>query len=164
MSDLTLGLVGAVGVLAGLVGTVVPVLPGLVIVLLATAGTLLLQGTGPLVWTVVVLLLALTVAGSALSTVLPARRAASSGAPRASLWYAAVGAVVGFFVVPVLGLVLGGALGLLVAEQQRLGQWGPAWTSARGVLGAYGLGVLLELGIGVLMGLLWLVVFVARAT
>lgn len=164
MSDLTLGVVGALGVLAGLVGTAVPVLPGLVVVLVATAGTLLLQGTGPLVWTVVVLLAALTVAGSVLSTVLPARRAALSGAPRTSLWYAAVGAVVGFFVIPVLGLVVGGALGLLVAEQQRLGEWGPAWTSARGVLGAYGLGVLLELAVGVLMGLLWLLVFVAGAT
>jgi len=71
--------------------------------------------------------------------------------------------VVGFFVLPVLGLPIGGAAGLLVAEQQRLGAWGPAWTSARGVLQAYGIGVLLELGVGVLMGLLWLVVIVTRA-
>ncbi len=163
MSDLALGVIGGLGVLVGLVGTVVPVLPGLVVVLVAAAGTLLLQGTGPLVWTVVVLLAALTVVGSVLSTVLPARRAASSGAPGASLWFAAVGAVVGFFVVPVLGLVLGGVLGLLLAEQQRLGAWGPAWTSARGVLASYGIGVLLELAIGVVMGLLWLVVFTARA-
>lgn len=163
MNDLVLGGLGALGVLAGLVGTAVPVMPGLVVVLLATAGTLLAQGGGPFTWTVVVVLVALTVAGTALSTVLPARRAALSGAPRQSLWFAAAGAVVGFFVIPVLGLVIGGALGLLVAEQQRLGEWGPAWVSARGVLGAYGLGVLLELGIGVLMGLLWLVVFVTRA-
>lgn len=163
MSDLVLGGLGALGVLVGLVGTAVPVLPGLVVVLVATAGTLLAQQGGPLTWTMVALLVALTIAGSVLSTVLPARRAALSGAPRNSLWLAAVGAVVGFFVLPVVGLVVGGALGLLVAEQQRLGEWGPAWTSARGVLGAYGLGVLLELAIGVVMGLLWLVVFVTRA-
>ena len=144
-------------------GTAVPVLPGLVVVLVATAGTLLLQGTGPLAWTVVVLLVALTVAGSVVSAVLPARRAALSGAPRRSRWFAATGAVVGFFVIPVLGLVIGGAVGLLLAEQQRLRAWGPAWASARGVLAGYGLGVLLELGIGVVMGLLWLVVFTARA-
>lgn len=163
MSDLVLGGLGALGVLVGLVGTAVPVLPGLVVVLVATAGTLLAQQGGPLTWTIVVLLVALTIAGTVLSTVLPARRAALSGAPRNSLWLAAAGAVVGFFVIPVVGLVVGGALGLLLAEQQRLGEWGPAWTSARGVLGAYGLGVLLELVIGVVMGLLWLVVFVTRA-
>ena len=164
MSDLALGLLGGVGILVGLIGTLVPVLPGLVVVLVAAATTLLLQGGGPFAWTVVVLLGALTVVGSVLSAVLPARRAAVSGAPRGSLWLAAVGAVIGFFAIPVVGLVVGGALGLLVAEQRRLGAWAPAWTSARGVLAAYGIGVLLELAVGVVMGLLWLVVFVGRAT
>lgn len=164
MSDLALGVVGALGVMVGLVGTVVPALPGLVVVLVATAGTLLLQGTGPLAWTVVVLLGALTVVGTLLSTVLPARRAAMSGAPRASLGLALVGAVLGFVLLPVAGLVVGGMLGLLLAEQRRLGGWGPGWRSTRGVLRAYGLGVVLELGVGVVMGLLWLVVFVGRAT
>lgn len=163
MNDVALGVLGALGVLAGLVGTFVPVLPGLVVVFLAAAATLLLQGTGPLAWTVVVLLGALTVVGSVLSTVLPARRAATGGAPASTLVAAGVGAVVGFFVLPVLGLLVGGVVGLLLAEQRRLGEWGPAWTSSRGVLAAYGIGVLLEVAVGVLMGLLWLVVFVARA-
>lgn len=163
MNEVLLGVLGALGVLVGLVGVLMPVLPGLVVVLVVTAGTLLLQGTGPLAWTVVAVLVALTVVGSLLSAVLPARRAAASGAPRSSIVLALVGAVVGFFVLPVLGLVVGGVLGLLVAEHQRLGAWAPAWSSARGVLRAYGLGVLLELGVGVVMGALWLVVFVARA-
>jgi uncharacterized protein YqgC (DUF456 family) len=152
-----------VGVLAGLVGVVVPALPGLVLVLVAAAGTLLVQQGGPLTWTLVVVLVALTVAGSVSSAVLPARTAAASGVPRSTLVAGGVGAVVGFFVLPVLGLLLGGVGGLLVAEQRRLGEWAPAWDSARGVLRAYGLGVLLELAIGVVMAALWLVVFVTRA-
>lgn len=164
MNDVALGILGALGILAGLVGTFVPVLPGLVVVLVAAAATLLLQGTGPLAWTVVVLLAALALVGSLLSTVLPARRAARGGAPASTLWLAGLGAVVGFFVLPVLGLLVGGVLGLLLAEQRRLGQWAPAWASSRGVLAAYGIGVLLEVAVGVVMGLLWLVVFVARAT
>lgn len=163
MNEVVLGVLGAAGVLVGLVGTFMPVLPGLVVVFLATAGTLLLQGTGPLAWTVVALLAALTIIGSVLSTVLPARRAASTGAPSSTLWLAAVAAVIGFFVLPVLGLLVGGVVGLLLAERRRLEGWGPAWTSARGVLAAYGIGVLLEVGIGVVMGMMWLVVFVARA-
>ena len=164
MNDVVLGVLGAVGVLAGLVGTFMPVLPGLVVVFLAAAATLLLQGTGPLAWTVVALLGVLALAGSVLSTVLPARRAATGGAPASTLWLAGVGAVVGFFVLPVLGLLVGGVVGLMLAEQRRLGAWGPAWDSSRSVLAAYGVGVLLEVAVGVLMGLLWLVVFVARAT
>ena len=163
MNEMLLGVLGALGVLVGLVGVLMPVVPGLVLVLLVTAGTLLLQGTGPLAWTVVAVLVVLTLVGSVVSAVLPARRAAASGAPRASILLALLGAVVGFFVLPVLGLLVGGVLGLLVAEHQRLGEWAPAWSSAREVLRAYGLGVLLELGIGVVMGALWLVVYVARA-
>lgn len=161
--DWVLLLVGAVGVLVGLVGTVVPVLPGLLVVLLATVGTLLLQGVSGAAWVVVVVLVVLGTTGTVASTLLPARRAAADGAPGRSLAAALGGAVVGFFVLPVLGLVVGGVAGLLVAEQQRLGGWAPAWTSARRVLGAYGLGVLVEVLVGCVMGALWLATFLARA-
>lgn len=164
MSDVVLGVLGGLGVLAGLVGTVVPVVPGLMLLFVATAGTLLLQGVTGAAWLAVAALATLAVGGTIASALLPARRAAADGAPRRSLAVALAGAIVGFFVIPVVGLVVGGALGLLVAEQRRLGDWGPAWTSARGVLGAYGLGVLLELLVGCVMGLLWLATFVARAT
>lgn len=161
--DLLLGALGVLGVLVGLVGTLVPVVPGLLLVLVATVGTLLLQGVSGAAWFLVVLLVGLGLAGTAASTVLPARRAAADGAPARTLAAALVGAVVGFFVLPVLGLLVGGVLGLLVAEQQRLGGWSPAWASARRVVGAYGIGVLLELAVGVLMGAVWLAAFVARA-
>ncbi len=162
-TDLALGAVGVVGILAGLVGTVVPVVPGLVVVWLATAGTLLAQGRGPLAWVVVAVLTGLMLTGTVLSTVLPARRAAASGAPRRSLSLAAAGAIVGFFVIPVLGLLIGGVAGLMLAEHDRLGEWAPAWRSAKGVMAAYGWGVLLEILVGVLMGLTWLTTFVLRA-
>lgn len=161
--DVAIGLLGAVGVLLGLVGTVLPALPGLLLVFVATAGTLLLQGTTGSVWAVVAVLGVLAVAGTVLSMVLPARRAAADGAPRSSLLAALGGAVVGFFVIPVLGLIIGGVLGLLVAEQSRLGEWRPAWASSRRVLAAYGVGVALELLVGAVMGTVWLTAFVARA-
>lgn len=161
--DWVLLVVGAVGVLVGLVGTVVPVLPGLLVVLLATVATLLLQGVSGAAWLVVGALVVLGLTGTAASTLLPARRAAADGAPARSLVIALVGAVVGFFVLPVLGLLIGGTAGLVVAEQRRLGAWSPAWASARRVAGAYGLGVLVELVVGCVMGALWLATFVARA-
>lgn len=163
MSDLLLGVLGAGGVLLGIVGVLVPVLPGLVVVWLATVGTLLALGTSGPVWAVVVLLTVLAAGGTVASTVLPARRAAADGAPARSLGLAAAGAVVGFVVIPVLGLLVGGVLGLLLAERQRLGDWSPAWTSSRRVLASYGIGVLLEVAAGLVMGGLWLVTFVLRA-
>ena len=162
-TDTLLLLLGGLGVLVGLFGTLVPVMPGLLLVLVATVGTLLAVGVeGAGGWAVVALLLLLGLAGTAASTVLPARRAAADGAPTRSLVIAAAGALVGFVVLPVLGLVVGGVLGLLVAEQQRLGGWAPAWSSARRVLGAYGLGVLVEVLVGCVMGAVWLAAFLAR--
>jgi hypothetical protein len=161
MSDLVLGVLGGAGVLLGLVGVLVPVVPGLVVVLAAAVATLAAQGALP--WSVVVLLVVLAAVGSTASFVLPARRLAGSPVPRSSLLAAGFGAAVGFFVVPVLGLLIGAVAGLLVAEQQRTGDWSSAWVSSRGVLSAYGVGVLLELAAGVAMGSVWLVAFVVRA-
>lgn len=163
MNDVALGALGAAGVLAGLAGTVIPVMPGLVVVWLATAGSLLVQGRGPLVWAVVAVLTGLMIAGTVASTVLPAKRAHASGAPTQSLVLAGVGAVVGFFVIPVLGIIVGGVLGLLLAERERQGDWSPAWDSSKEVLKGYGWGVLLEIAIGLTMGLIWLIAFVLHA-
>jgi uncharacterized protein YqgC (DUF456 family) len=164
VNDLLLGLLGAVGVLVGLVGTVVPGLPGLLLVFAVGTVSLLLQDASGSAWAVVGLLGVLAAGGTALSTVLPARRAVEDGAPSGSLALALAGAVVGFFVLPVLGLVVGGVLGLLVAEWRRIGALGPAWRSSRRVLGAYGIGVLLEVVVGCTMAAVWLATFVARAT
>lgn len=161
MNDTMLGLLGVLGVLLGLAGVVVPVVPGLLVVLVVTVATLAVQGTVP--WAVVGILVVLAGAGSAASIVLPARRLVGAEVPRRSLVLAGAGAVVGFFVVPVLGLLLGAVAGLLLAEQQRTGEWATAWASSRQVLAAYGIGVVLELLAGVVMGAVWLVAFVVRA-
>jgi len=160
VNDLALGLVGAVGVLAGLLGVLVPVVPGLLLVWLATVGTLLLRSRSPLVWAVVVVLSVLAILGSVASIVLPARRTRADGAPARTLGLALVGAVVGFFIVPVVGLVIGAGVGLLLAERSRLGEWDPAWTSTRRLVAAYGVGVLVEFGAGMTMAGLWLVALV----
>jgi uncharacterized protein YqgC (DUF456 family) len=65
--------------------------------------------------------------------------------------------VVGFFVIPVVGLVAGGVLGVYVAERARLGNHAAAWTSTRRVLVAAGIGALVEIGAGLLMMAVWLV-------
>lgn len=150
MSHQLLFLIGVVGVAVGLVGVVVPVVPGLLLVWLATLGTLLLDGSASV--TDGAILTVLAAAGTAASYLLPARRISSSGVPRSSMVAAVVGAIVGFFVVPLFGLVIGGVGALLVAEQRRTGDLGAAWRSSRQVLAMYGVGVLLELVAGILMG------------
>ena len=65
-------------------------------------------------------------------------------------------AVVGFFVIPVVGVIIGGVLGIYLAEYVRLREPGRAWDSTRAALVAIGVGLLIELTAGVLMFGVWL--------
>lgn len=64
--------------------------------------------------------------------------------------------VVGFFVVPVIGLPLGFVGGVYAAERVRLGQ-AQAWPATRRALGAVGLSILIEFSFAFLAALTWVI-------
>ena len=149
-------LVGLV-MLVGLIGIVVPVLPGTALVLGAgVAWAVLVADDGTGRWLVLAVMAALFAAGLVLKYLLPGRRLAGD-LPRSTLLLATVGAVLGFFLLPPLGLLLGGVAGVYLAEAQRARGSGEAWRSTLQVLKAVGLGVLAELTAAVLMVGTWLV-------
>ncbi|MBW3537659.1 MAG: hypothetical protein KY395_07845, partial [Actinobacteria bacterium] len=53
--------------------------------------------------------------------------------------------VIGFFAIPVLGFVVGGAAGVLLAQYERTSDWGDAWRRTRRVLMSFGIGALIEI-------------------
>lgn len=139
---------------AGLIGVVVPVLPGLLFIWGAGVFWAWADGGGGR-WAVAALLTVLLVGGSVAKYALPARSASGAGAPRRTLVLGALGAVAGFFVIPVAGLLVGGVAAVFLAEYQRLGGAAPAWRSTRAVLVGVGIGLMVELATGVLMIWLW---------
>lgn len=148
-------LLGAV-MLVGLAGVVVPVLPGTGLVLVAgIAWAALVVDGGVTRWLVVGVMAVLFTVGTVLKYALPGRQMKGS-LPRPTLLLAAVGAVVGFFLLPPLGLLVGGFVGVYLGETSRLGPGGDAWRSTLQVLRAVGLGMLAELGAAVLMVGIWL--------
>ncbi|TVR35541.1 MAG: DUF456 domain-containing protein [Nitriliruptor sp.] len=149
--------------LIGMIGILVPVLPGLLLVWIATVGTVLVQGTDLAGWTVALLLTCLFAAGTAATILLPAREGRQGGAPTSTFVLAGVGAVVGFFVLPVLGIIVGALFGLFVGERRRLGDNREAVAATGRVLRAYGIGVLLEALIGVTMIMTWAITILLRA-
>ena len=149
-------LVGLVMVL-GLVGVVVPVLPGLLLVWAAGVAWAWLDGGGVLRWSVAAVLTVLLVAGTVLRYVLPARSATGAGAPRSTMLLGALGAIVGFFMLPFLGFAIGGVGVVFLAELSRLGTVPAAWRSTGAVLVGVGLGMLVELCAAMLMVGVWLV-------
>ena len=140
----------------GLVGILVPVVPGLLLIWAAGLWWTIADGGGTVRWTVFGVLTALLVLGTVTKYVLPARSAAARGAPPTTLLAGAAGAVVGFFVIPVVGVLVGGVAGIYLAEYARLKDGDRAWASTRAALVAIGIGLLIELAAGLLMFGAWL--------
>lgn len=146
----------------GLVGTVVPAVPGLGLVWLAGLAYGLSEGFGAVGVIALVSMTALGVAGVAAGVVVPRRAARGAGAARSSLVLGALLAVLGFFVVPVVGLPLGGALGIQLGEQFRTRDLRSAWRTTRATLTGFGRAALIQLAAGIAMVLAWTTWVVAR--
>ncbi|MFO7778077.1 MAG: DUF456 domain-containing protein, partial [Nitriliruptoraceae bacterium] len=125
--------------------------------------SVLWQGTDTTGWLVAWWLTGLFALATLVTVVLPTRRGRELGATSASFASGLLGAVVGFFVLPVAGFLIGFLVGLAVGERARLGEWEAARTSTFAVLRAYGLGVLLELLLGLTMVGSWLAAVIARS-
>ena len=138
MSDLGLIVVG-LAIATGIVGVVVPVLPGALLAWAAIA-----------VW-------AFVVGGAQVVKVLvPGRRLRDAGVPRRSIAAGVVLAVVGFFVIPVVGLFIGFPVGVYVEERRRLGRHAAAWRSTQEALRALGLSIVIELTATMIAAAAWL--------
>ncbi|WP_018499915.1 DUF456 domain-containing protein [Parafrankia discariae] len=148
---LAVALVMAVGV----VGVVVPVLPGLLLVWGAGVWWTIADGGGAARWAVLAVMTVLFVAGALAKYVLPNRAASAAGAPFSTMIVGAVCAVIGFFVVPVLGLLVGGLAGIYLAELTRLRDARRAAASTWAAVVAFGVGLLVELGAAVAMAVTW---------
>ncbi len=156
----TLGtvLVG-LAILVGLVGILVPILPGGVLILLAVLVWAIDVGSAT-AWTVFAVAALVLVAGTVVKYAVPGRRLKASGIPSSTTWFGVGLGIVGFFVIPVVGLFIGFVLGVYLAERARVG--GPqAWPSTVGALKAVGVSILIELVAAFLAAVTWVVGVVA---
>ena len=145
----------AVAIAVGVAGIIVPVLPGTVLVLGAILVWALEVGTTT-AWLVFAFAATFLVLGTVVKYLVPGRQLKSSGVPSRTLVAGGVLAFVGFFVVPVVGMLLGFVLGVYVAERARVGAAG-AWPSTRAALRAVGVSILIELTAAFLAVATWVV-------
>lgn len=156
LGEFLFGLVMAVG----LVGIVVPVLPGsLLIVGAAALWALEVGGAGT--WVLVAYMAAVVAAGTVVKYQVPGRELAALEVSRRTWAIALVLAVVGFFVVPVVGLVLGFVLGVYLGQRGDHGSHAAAWASTRRVLGGVGRGIAIEFAAGLVAVTTWVIAVIA---
>ncbi|MBL1072860.1 DUF456 domain-containing protein [Nocardia sp. 2] len=142
-------------ILIGLVGVIVPVLPG-VLLILAAIGVWAFVTGGTTAWTVFAVCATLLVITGVVKYTWPGRKMQVAGVPTRSIVLGAVLGIVGFFVIPVIGLLLGFVLGVYVSELQRLGNHQRAWPSTIEALKGVGLSILVELFGALLAAGIWL--------
>ena len=152
MLELLVGL----AIVVGLVGIVIPVLPGSILIGLAVLVWAVVTGTQA-AW-LVFALCAVLLAGAAFVTwIITTKRTLAAGVPQSSLVLAGLAGIVGFFVVPVIGLLLFFPAGLFAAEYVRQRDAALARRSALVALKATGIGMLCELALALLAAAAWLV-------
>ncbi|WP_144794738.1 DUF456 domain-containing protein [Kocuria palustris] len=133
----------------GCIGIVVPVLPGSITVVIGLVIWAVVV-RAPEGWVALALGVPLAIAGMSASMVLTGTRLRRRQIPNRSLLYGVVGAVIGLFVIPVLGLFIGFAVGLLLSETYRQRDLRAALESSWVAIKAMGIGIAIELACALL--------------
>lgn len=137
----------------GIVGLIVPVLPGLALSLL---GVLLWAwSTGGVAWWFFAAACVVAAIGWIVQYTVPGKRMAAAGVPGRVILIGAIGAIVGFFVIPVVGLFVGFVVGVLIAELGRTRTVADAWTSTKHAVKAVVTSIAVELTAAVIVALIW---------
>ena len=128
------------------VGVVYPVLPGSLIAIVTLLVWAWVIGSWP-AWAVAVIGMLLCAVGWSASAVLTGRKLKELEVPKWSILVAALAGLIGMFLIPVVGIFVGFAVGLLVSEAVRHRDVRRAVHCSLQTLKAMGAGVLVELGL-----------------
>ncbi|BCY13856.1 DUF456 domain-containing protein [Actinoplanes sp. L3-i22] len=154
-SGTSVTVIAGVLIVAGVIGVVLPIIPGL---LLSWAGVLLwalLSDAGSTVkWLVLAVATVIAGTGMVVKFLWPGRKLKDSGVPLPSLLVGGVLGLAGFFLIPVVGLLLGFLLGIYAMEALRLGV-DQAWPSTRRAVAAVGLSLLVEFAAALAIAVIW---------
>ena len=146
----------AVAIAVGLVGVLVPFLPGTLLVYAAIAVWAIVE-QNTVGWVVLGVVTAVLGASLLVKSLWPVKRMRAADISPATLAAGAVAGVIGFFVIPVLGLLVGFVLGVYLAELVHRRDQRRAWASTVHAVKGVALSVGVELAGGLLATAAWVV-------
>lgn len=149
-------------IVVGVAGVIVPILPGVLLVWAAVVVWGLVEG-GALGWGLAATATVIAAISQVAKYVVPGRRLRSVGVPDRTLLIGGVAGVVGFFVIPVIGLLIGFVLGVYVSEWLRLRDTAAARVATGHAVRAAAVSILLELAAALLLAGGWLTALLLSA-
>jgi hypothetical protein len=152
--DIAITIIAGVLLVVAAVGVVYPVLPGSLIAIVALIVWAVVVGSWA-AWVAAIVGALLCAVGWSASAVLTGRRLRQLEVPGWSIAVAFAAGVAGMFLIPVVGLFVGFAVGLLVSEAARHKDVRRAFHYSFETLKAMGTGVLVELGMLCVAAAVW---------
>ncbi|MDN4516469.1 MULTISPECIES: DUF456 domain-containing protein [Mycolicibacterium] len=126
----------ALAIAIGLVGIIVPILPGGILVIGAIGVWAFVENTA-VAWVAFGVAAALFIASQIIKYTWPVKRMRRADVRTSVLVVGGVAGVVGFFVIPVIGLLIGFVLGVYAAElgirRDAARAWASTWHALKGV-------------------------------
>ena len=142
------------------IGAVYPGLPGSGLAIVTLLAWAWIMGSSA-AWTAAVIGALLAGIGWSASAVLTERKLRQHQIPKRSIAVATASAVVGMFLIPVVGVFVGFGCGLLVSEYVRRRDFRASLTANAAALKAAGVGVLVEFFMLCLAGSVWTIGVIA---
>jgi uncharacterized protein YqgC (DUF456 family) len=149
LGELAIGLIIAVSI----VGILIPILPGLAMEIIAIFVWAAVTG-GAVAWSVAIACLLIAGIGTYVKYAVPKRHLNEGGIPNRTLVIATIVAIVGLFVIPIVGAPIGFVLATYVSERLRVGKE-QAWPATKRSLRAVATSIGIELATGLLIGTIW---------
>ena len=144
----------ALAIAVGLAGILIPLLPGTLLVFAAIAVWAVFENnvTG---WVTLGVVTALLGVATLIKYTWPVKRMRAADVRTVSLVAGGVLGIIGFFVIPVVGLVIGFVLGVFLAELANRRDQRVAWTSTKHAVKGVALSVGVELAGALLATVAW---------
>lgn len=143
-------------ILVGIIGAVIQIIPSGLLVGAAILVWAITVNTG-VGWVIFALSAVVLVVAAVLKYVIPGKRLINSSTPNRVLLLAALVGVAGWFIVPVIGFVIGAVGSLYLLERNRLGGHEPALASVKELVSTLGLTITIELVAALLAATFWII-------
>jgi hypothetical protein len=151
LGELAIGLIIAVS----LFGIILPIIPGLVLEIMVVFVWAALTG-GVAAWSVAIAALLLGAIGTYVKYSIPKRHLNEVGIPNRTLLLATAVAVIGLFIIPIVGAPIGFVVAIYISERLRVGR-AQAWPATKRSLRAIATSMGIELATGLLIATIWFV-------
>ena len=141
--DVVVTVIAGILLVVAAVGTIYPVLPGspVAIVTLIAWGWILGSAAS---WTAAIVGALIAAVGWSASAVLTGRKLKQHEVPKRSILVAVVGALIGMYLIPIIGVFVGFAVGLFASELVRRRDVSSALRASGEAMKATGIGILIE--------------------